>query len=115
MITHIRSFCRTVLPAVLVCLAVSLTCPSSLAADGPALIPQPVKVKIESGQFMLTPATKVFYTKGDARLADAAEYLASRLSLAFEKKLPAAPTDTVDTVPGAILMTTAAADPKRRV
>ena len=34
------------LPSMLACLTVSLACSASLAADGPALIPQPVKMKI---------------------------------------------------------------------
>ena len=112
MITRSRSLCCTVNSTMLACLTISLACFASLAADGPALIPQPVKMKIESGQFTLTPATRVLYTKGDARLANAAGYLASRLSLAFGKKVTAAPTDAFDAVPGAVLMTTVGADPK---
>ena len=106
-----RSLCWTVIPTLLACLTVLLACFASLAAERPALIPQAVKMRIEAGHFTLTPATEVLYTKGDARLADAADYLARRLSLAFEKKVPAAPTDAVDVVPGAILLTTAGADP----
>jgi len=89
----------------------SLACCVSLAADAPALIPQPVKVKIASGRFTLTPATKILYTRGDARLGDAADYLASRLSLAFGQKVTAAPTNANGVVPAAVLLTTAKADP----
>ena len=39
----------------------------------PALIPKPVKMTMASGQFTIIPATKVLYSKGDPRLADAAE------------------------------------------
>jgi hexosaminidase len=110
MITRTRPLCCTVIPALLICLTVTLDSSASSAADGPALIPQPVKIQTDAGQFTLTPATKVLYTKGDVRLADAADYLASRLSLAFGKQVTAAPTDAVDAVPGAILMTTTRAD-----
>ncbi|NQU20899.1 MAG: family 20 glycosylhydrolase, partial [Candidatus Nealsonbacteria bacterium] len=112
MITGNRSLRCTVTATWLASLTVSLACCASFAADGPALIPQPVEMKIEPGQFTLTPATNVLYTKGDARLAHAADYLASRLSLAFGKNMTAAPTDAVDAVPAAVLMTTAGADPK---
>ena len=96
MITRRRSLCCTFTPTLFACLAVSLACFESLAADGPALIPQPVEMRIESGQFTLTSATEVLYGKGDTRLANAAHYLANRLSLAFGKKVTAAPTDAVD-------------------
>jgi len=112
MIICSRSLRCKVIPTVLACLTVSLTCLTSCAADGLALIPQPVEMEIESGQFALTPATKVLFCKGDARLADAADYLASRLSLAFGAQVTAVPTEAVDAVSGAILMTTAGADPK---
>ncbi|MBN1588016.1 MAG: beta-N-acetylhexosaminidase [Pirellulales bacterium] len=107
-----RPLCCTVVPAMLAGLAVSLACfaSASLAAEGPALVPRPVEIAIESGEFTITPATKVLYTKGDARLADAADYLASRLSLALGEQVTAAPTGATDAVPGAILMTTAGAD-----
>ncbi len=100
------------IPCLLAYLTVSLVCFASPAAESPALIPQPVKMRIESGHFTMTPATKVLYTKGDSQLADAADYLAGRLSLAFAKKVTAVATDAVDAVSGAILMTTAEADPK---
>jgi len=112
MITRNRSLCRTLIPALAACLTVSLDGLAPLAAEGPALIPQPVKMEIQSGRFPITPATKILYAQGDARLADAADYLAGRLSLAFDKRVTAAPTDAGDAVPGAILMTAAGADPK---
>jgi len=112
MITRSRSRFCTVVLTLLARLTVSLACCTSLAADGPALIPQPVERKIGAGQFTLTPATKVLFTKGDARLADAADYLAGRLSLAFGKKVSAAPTDAADTEPGAVLMSTVGAIPE---
>ena len=79
--------------------------------DGMALIPQPAKIKTEAGAFTITPQTKIIYMRGNERLADAANYLASRLSLAFDRAVTPEPGDAVDTVPGAILMTTAGADP----
>ena len=88
------------------------------AQTQPALVPKPVQVSIGSGQFTITPATAVLYGKGDDRLADAAEYLAGRLSLAFDREVTArpipAPTGQArrETEPpaGAILLTTAPAD-----
>ena len=112
MTTCSRALCGKAISTWLAGLTVSLTSWASLATAGPALIPQPVKVQMESGQVTLTPATKVLYTRGDARLADAADYLASRLSLAFGEQVTTAPTDVVDAVSGAILMTTAGADQK---
>jgi len=112
MIAGSRWLCDMMVPAVLVCLTVSLACFASFAADRPALIPRPAEIEIGSGQFTMTPGTKVLYAQGDARLADAADYLAGRLSLAFDKRVTAAPTDAGDAVPGAILMTAAGADPK---
>jgi len=89
----------------------------ALGADQPALIPKPVSVTMADGQFTITPATKVLYTKDDARLDDAAAYLAQRLSQAFDKKVVATATDATE-LPrqgsqgqaGAILVTTAGAD-----
>ena len=80
------------------------------AQTQPALIPKPVQVSIGSGQFTITPATKVLYGKGDDRLADAAEYLAGRLSLAFDKEVTARPSDATEPAAGTILLTTAPAD-----
>jgi len=83
------------------------------AQTQPALIPKPVRVSIGSGQFTITPATKVLYGKGDDRLAEAAEYLAGRLSLAFDKEVTARPIPARrETEPpaGAILLTTVPAD-----
>ena len=60
--------------ALLVCQAVLLPCAALLAADGPALLPQPVRMRIEAGHFTTTPATNVVDSKGDKRLADAARY-----------------------------------------
>ncbi|MBN1911098.1 MAG: beta-N-acetylhexosaminidase [Pirellulales bacterium] len=116
MIAGCRSFCCIFISAMVAGLIFFLTCfaSPSIAAEGPALVPQPVEVKIESGEFTIGPATKVLYTKGDARLADAADYLAGRLSLAFGEKVAAGPSDAADAadaVPGAILMTTTGADP----
>ena len=86
-------------------------CPSpAQAADEPALIPMPAKVTMATGQFTITPATKVLYTKGAERFADAAEYLAGRLSQAFDKKVTAEATDATKPPAGAILMTGAGAD-----
>ncbi|MCF7730490.1 MAG: beta-N-acetylhexosaminidase [Akkermansiaceae bacterium] len=80
------------------------------AADLPALIPMPVSVTLTGGQFTITPATKVLHTKGDARLADAAAYLAQRLSQAFDRNIVAEATEATEAPSGAILMTTAGAD-----
>jgi hexosaminidase len=91
--------------------AVLLACVKSPAADGMALIPQPAEIKTDAGAFTITPQTKIFYTPGNERLADAANYLASRLSLAFDRAVTPEPGDAADTAPGAILMTTAGADP----
>ncbi len=82
------------------------------AREEPALISKPVQARIEPGRFTITSATKVLYTGGDARLADAAAYLAGRLCLAFDERIAAHPSDAVDTVPGAILLTTQGADAK---
>jgi len=82
----------------------------ALGQHQPALIPKPVHVSMAAGQFAITPATKVLYGKGDARLADAAEYLAGRLSQAFDKKVAAEPSDASEPPTGAILLTTAQAD-----
>jgi hexosaminidase len=92
---------------------IGLAMPASPAfgADQPALIPKPVEVTMADGQFTITPATKVLYTKDDARLADAAAYLAQRLSRAFDKEVVAEATDTTELPAGGILMTTAGADP----
>jgi len=76
----------------------------------PALVPKPVRADLASGQFTITPATRILYTTGDKRLADAAEYLAGRLSMAFDKTVAAAATDVAKPPPAAVLMTTAAAD-----
>jgi len=82
------------------------------AATPPALMPKPVRLSLGAGQFTITPATRVLYGTGDARLADAADYLAGRLSLAFGKKLTARPSDATKPPAGAILLTTAGADAK---
>ena len=81
------------------------------AAVAPALLPKPVKVTIGSGHFTITPATSVLYAPGDASMADAAEYLAGRLSLAFDKKITAKPAGATQPS-GAILLTSAGADAK---
>ncbi len=103
----------------LVMSAIGPAMPASPAfgADQPALIPKPVSVTMTDGQFKITPATKVLYTKDDARLADAAAYLAQRLSQAFDKQVVAEATDATEPPrqgsqgpAGAILMTTAGAD-----
>jgi hexosaminidase len=83
-----------------------------IAATGPALMPKPVKVQYIAGEFTITPATKVLYTQGCDRLADAAKYLAGRLSMSFGKEVSAAETDATEPVIGAILLTTAEADAK---
>ena len=80
------------------------------AQTQPALVPKPVQVSIGPGQFTITPATEVLYGKGDDRLAEAAEYLAGRLSLAFDKEVTARPSDATEPPAGAILLTTASAD-----
>ncbi|HUT09397.1 MAG TPA: beta-N-acetylhexosaminidase [Thermoguttaceae bacterium] len=112
MITRSRSLRYTIVFVLLGYVTAVVACCASLAADRPALIPQPAKMKTEWGQSAITPGTKVLYTKSDTRLASAADYLASRLSLAFGEQVTAAPTDAVDAVSGAILMTTAGADPE---
>ncbi|MBN2217519.1 MAG: beta-N-acetylhexosaminidase [Pirellulales bacterium] len=111
MIARVRSLYRIFIPAIVAGLAALLGGSAFSAAAPPALIPRPVTMKIESGRFTITPATKILYTKGDARLADAADYLAGRLSLAFGKTMTAASTDAVDGPAGTIFMTTAGADP----
>ena len=83
------------------------------AQTEPALVPKPVQVNIGSGQFTITSATQVLYAKGDERLADAAEYLAGRLSLAFDKEVTARPIPArreMEPPAGAILLTTVPAD-----
>ena len=84
--------------------------PAAAAAGAPALIPKPVQVTVVSGQFAITPATKVLYAKGDIRLAEAAEYVAGRLSRAFDEKVAAEPSDATEPPAGAIWMTTCQAD-----
>jgi len=84
--------------------------PAAAAAGTPALIPKPVQVTVASGQFAITPATKVLYAKGDVRLADAAEYVAGRLSRAFDEKVVAEPSNATEPPAGAIWMTTYQAD-----
>jgi hexosaminidase len=92
--------------------AIGLAMPAwpALGANQPALIPKPVSVTMAEGQFTITPATKVLYSKGNPRLADAAEYLAGRLSQAFDKKVLATATDAPGPTAGAIFLTTAGAD-----
>lgn len=104
------SLCWTVIATLLACLTISHPCSVSSAADPPALLPQPVRMRIESGHFVVSPVTEVLFAKGDGRLADAAEYLASRLSLAFGKKVTIRPTDATDALPDTIMMTAAGAD-----
>jgi hexosaminidase len=92
--------------------AMALAMPAwpAFGADQPALIPKPVSVTMAGGQFTITPATKVLYSKGDPRLADAAAYLAQRLSQAFDKKVSAEATDAAGPTAGAIFLTTAGVD-----
>lgn len=80
------------------------------AGDLPALIPMPVSVALSGGEFTITPTTQVLHTKGDARLTDAAAYLARRLSQAFDRDVVATASEATQAQPGAILMTTAGAD-----
>ncbi len=90
--------------------ALTSTPARAFAADRPALIPMPSKVVMGAGQFTITPATKVLYAKGDTRLADAAAYLAGRLSQAFDKNVVAEATGANEPLAGAILMTTTGAE-----
>jgi len=105
----------------MVAVVLTSTGSQSFGADQPALIPKPAKVTMGSGRFTITPATKVLYGRGedtrqapytveDARLSDAAEYLAGRLSQAFDKKVTAQATDSAEPPAGGIFMTTAGAD-----
>ena len=103
-------FC-TMTAMLLACQNVSPARAAVHVAAGPSLLPRPVKMEIAAGQFILTPATQILYTQGDERLADAAEYLAGRLSLAFGRQVTSTPIDATDGVPGAVLMTAAGADP----
>ena len=103
------NFLRTTPLAALV-LNLLLVPPAAAAAGAPALIPKPVQVTVAAGQFVITPATKVLCGKGDARLADAAEYLAGRLSRALAEKVEAQPTGASQPPAGAIWMTTGPAD-----
>ena len=87
-------------------------------AGDPALLPTPAKATFGEGTFTITPETKILYSGGDQRMSDAADYLAGRLSLTFDKKVSAKafdsarPTDSAKPIDGAILLTTAGADPK---
>jgi len=66
--------------ALVMAASMSLGTKASLAAKAaPALIPMPAQVTMTNGTFTITPATKVLYSSGEARLANAAEYLAGRL------------------------------------
>jgi len=96
---------------VLAIIGLAMAVAPTRAADLPALLPMPVSVTLTGGQFTITSATKVLHTKGDARLADAAAYLAQRLSQAFDHNVVAEATDASKEQTGAILMTTAGADP----
>ena len=93
-------------------IAAWIACSASLADAGPALIPQPVNVTIQPGQFTITPGTKVLYTKAEPGMVDAADFLAGRLSLAFGKKVTATPINANNAANGAILLTSAGADAK---
>ncbi|MDP6636925.1 MAG: beta-N-acetylhexosaminidase [Phycisphaerae bacterium] len=77
----------------------------------PAIIPKPTKITAGDGAFQITPKTKVLYTAGDSMLADAAGYLAGRLSLALGEKITAAPSNSAP-ASGAILLTATQADAK---
>jgi hexosaminidase len=103
------NFLRTTSVAALV-LNLLLVPLAAAAAGAPALIPKPVQVTVAAGQFVITPATKILYAKGDARLADAAEYLAGRLSRALAETVAAQPSDAAEPPAGAIWMTTSQAD-----
>jgi len=76
----------------------------------PALLPEPVSLSVTGGQFAITPATRVLHIGDDPRLADAATYLAQRLSQAFDQDVVAERTDATVAQPGAILLTTVGAD-----
>ena len=83
----------------------------AVAADT-ALLPTPAKATFGEGTFTITPETKILYSGGDQRMSDAADYLAGRLSLTFDKKVSAKAFDGAKPIDGAILLTTAGADPK---
>ena len=80
------------------------------APNAPALIPKPAQLAVAPAEFTITPATKIVYAKGDARLADAADYLASRLSQALDAKVGAAASDATEPPAGAVWLTTDRAD-----
>ena len=96
----------------LVMSAIGLALPPApaLGADQPALMPKPVSLILTDGQFTITPATKVLYAKDDVHLADAAAYLAQRLSRAFDKRVTAKTTGAAEPPAGTIFITTAGAD-----
>ncbi len=128
MTTAFRQFSVEVIVGLgMLAITAAISAAPALAVDQPALIPKPLSVTMASGQLTITPATKVLYGRGDTRrapygeedtrLAHAAEYLAGRLSQAFDKNVVAEVTFATEPPrqgsqgqAGAILMTTAGAD-----
>jgi len=78
--------------------------------EKPALIPEPVNLSLTGGSFAITPATRIFHTAEDPHLADAASYLAQRLTQAFDRQVTVASTGSTKPMPGAILLTTNGAE-----
>ena len=103
----LRPALSAMLPAVL---AVTVFPIAAADAAAPALIPEPVRMEVTGGTFTITPETKVLHAGGDARLADAAGYLAQRLSQAFDRRILPAATIATKVPDGAILLTDAGAD-----
>ena len=74
------------------------------AADAPAIIPQPQHLELRPGEFMLTPATRIY---ADYRSRGTARVLAARLGTATGYPLtPAAKLFGSGPIPGAIYLTT---------
>lgn len=98
-------------------LSITLISVSFLVASGNSfaavknldLIPRPVRLTKKSGEMRVTPKTKILYTK---EVADAADYLVEQLGRTFGKSIDAQQTETTEPIEGAILLTTAGADPK---
>jgi hexosaminidase len=82
------------------------------AAAPPSLIPKPMKVTAGEGVFQITAETKVLYAPDVPQMADAAGYLAGRLSLALGKQVTAKPASGTTVPSGAVLLTAAKADTK---
>ncbi len=80
------------------------------SSPGKCLIPKPGHIEMQPGHFTITPATNVLYSGDDARVADAAAYLASRLSKAFARKVTSRPAGSDKGRPNTIVLTTDQAD-----